>query len=378
MNYLIAPDSFKGTLTSRQAAEAMADGIRSIDPRAGIQLIPMADGGEGTLEVLESHLQSMSVQRKRFDFPSSEEHPCAEYLVYAQPDPQGSHQVAVIESAQMIGLSLPQMTRTGLMQRGSSALGLAMRQVVDADIRHIIIALGGSATGDGGLGMLMQLGMGATDANGLPVTPDLDGMLRVRSVEHSMLLPALRDMHIDVLCDVDAPLTGPSGSSQMFSIQKGLAEVECLAVDAAMGDYAGLCERAFAARAHTLPGSGAAGGLGFALALLGGELLSGADYIIQVAGIERALQRADWLVTGEGQSDAQTLRGKIPFKLALAARKAGKKTALVSGRIEADHLARYFDRMIGVDSGHSAARDSIYHAFCSLRAAAAGLVQQRA
>ncbi len=400
MNYLIAPDSFKGTLTSKEAAGAIAEGIRDQDPDAVIHLLPMADGGEGTLDVLETALQEHGVRRLIFSGPVRSQNPGAEYLLYREGSDlaeesdagvsqtgasqtgasQTGERIAVIESARLIGLEM--MQGTNIMQRSSSVLGDALREILDRGIRHIVIALGGSGCNDGGLGMLVALGMRAWDIHGQSVSPDLNGLLQLHTLDTENLLPALKGAHIEVLCDVDAPLIGERGASRMYGRQKGLDEAQCSKADKAMKYYAGIAEQSFAVRAQPCPGSGAAGGLGFALALLGGHLQSGAEYIMRQSGFHSALSWADWLITGEGASDAQTLQGKIPLLLARDARRAGKKTALISGRIEAaqmqsgkDRLARYFDRMIAVRGGGDMPEVGTHRADHDLRIAAAKLVQ---
>jgi len=388
MNYLIAPDSFKGTLTSKEAAEAMAEGIRDQNPDAGIRLLPMADGGEGTLDVLEAALREQGVRRLGFAGPVHSYHPHAEYLLYREeaerPDESRAEEwIAVIESAQFIGLGLIQ--GMDIMQRSSAALGDALREIRDTGIRHIVIALGGSGCNDGGLGMLAALGMRVHDSHGKTVSSDLNGLLQLHSLDISAMLPTLKDTCIDVLCDVDAPLAGKSGASRMYGPQKGLDTAQCVEADEAMRYYAGICEGCFSVQAQQRPGSGAAGGIGFALSLLGGHLQSGAEYIMQLSDVRRALPWADWLVTGEGASDAQTLQGKIPLRLAREARWAGKKVALISGSVEAqqmeigegseDRLARYFDRMIAVCGDADMPEVDMYDARHALRMAAAKLLQ---
>lgn len=378
MRILIAPDSFKGTLTSRQAAQAMAEGIRAVNRQADIRLLPMADGGEGTLDVLEGVWQTSAglkrhVERRSFDLPSGAAI-SADYLILNENDL--SEPVAIIESAQLIGMNLPHMPDVDIMQRGSGALGVALRALLDSGYRHIVVALGGSATNDGGLGMLMQLGMQAFGADGRPVTPDADGLRAVREVNFSKLLKEVRKAKIQVLCDVQAPLLGRTGASRKFGVQKGLSRDQCMEMDMGMAHYAGLCEQALGMPLRAMPGSGAAGGLGFAFALLGGELESGADYIMKASGIAQGLEWADWLVTGEGRSDAQTLMGKIPFRLAASAASAGVKAALISGTVDSGDeaavkkLEKHFDRMIAVYGKRIADDLNATVAYADLREAA--------
>jgi glycerate kinase len=352
MKYLIAPDSFKGSLSSKQAAEAIRLGILNACPQATVRMIPMADGGEGTLDVMEKALRVKNTRKRActitltrdiqpFDYKS-------EYLVYEDKDSKanGEH-VACIESARLIGLNLPVMRATDIMRRGSQALGKCILHARKEGIRRFVIGLGGTATNDGGLGMLMQLGMQALDKHGGPVSPDLAGLLQVCSIDMCGLLSEFRDVELTVLTDVQSQLSGSSGATLMFGRQKGISQTQLASVDIAMTAFADQCEQAVGQKKRDVPGSGAAGGLGFSLGLLGGNLVSGSTYMMRILDVEKAIEWADWVVTGEGRSDAQTLQGKLPCQLAFEARKLGKKVALVSGMIDNDaELTMYFDRLI--------------------------------
>ncbi len=252
-----------------------------------------------------------------------------EYLVYVEDGTES----ALIESARCLGLTLPTMQARDPMARGSGALGECVRARLDAGIRRFVIGLGGSATNDAGLGLLMSLGLRAMDSHGRIVSPNLQGVMNVAALDVSGMDARLADCELTILCDVDAPLCGPTGATLIFAPQKGLPADMLAAVDAAVERFAGLAEVSFAVSARYMPGSGAAGGLGFALALLSGRLVSGADYVIEQTHLVDRLHGADWVLTGEGRSDAQTLQGKLPLKVAVAARAAGTKVALLSGDV---------------------------------------------
>lgn len=304
---VIAPDSFKGTLTAAQAAAAMTGGIHAVLPDAEIIACPLADGGEGTAEVLAPYL---------------------------------AEGVCLIESARLLGLNLPEMQALHVMQRGSWALGLAMRKGLDAGLREFVIGLGGSATNDGGLGMLMALGMQAFDAQGRRVAANLAGLLSVQRVDMSTFAPELAQSRLTILSDVASPLCGPEGATAVYGPQKGISGEDIQAVDDAMARFARLCGQC--GRGEPLmdmPGAGAAGGLGFALMLLDGELVSGAEYVMAKSGFSRKLATADWVISGEGRSDAQTLQGKLPCQVLKAAKVAGCRTALISGSLDASVMA---------------------------------------
>jgi glycerate 2-kinase len=330
---LIAPDAFKGSLTATQAAESMAAGILDAISDAEIELLPLADGGEGTLDVL-------------FPYVSHENNvvtiEC--YIDYVGIDGLGT---ALIESARCLGLTLPAMQALDVFRRGSGALGECIRQGLDAGIRLFVIGLGGSATNDAGLGLLATLGLRAMDDQGRSVSPDLQGLLQMDALDVSGMDARLADCRFTVLCDVDAPLSGATGATFTFGPQKGLSPGQLPVADRAMARFATMAEAAFGVVARDMPGSGAAGGLGFALALLGGELVSGAEYVIGMARLAHRLDGADWVITGEGRSDAQTLAGKLPLKVAMLARAAGVPVALISGDVaDGAMLAGYFDAII--------------------------------
>jgi glycerate kinase len=335
MRVLIAPDAFKGSLSAAQAAGAMAAGIRDAMPDAEIEMLPLADGGEGTADVLLSYLLHEE------NIVSNDK-----YIVYRGDD---GNDVALIESARCLGLMLPAMRARDVWRRGSGALGDGIRHALDAGIRRFVIALGGSATNDAGLGLLAALGLHAFDEQGREVSPDLQGLLSVRSLDIAALDSRLADSRLTVLSDVDSPLCGPMGATFTFGPQKGLAADRLEEVDRAMSGYAELTDATFGNPVADVPGDGAAGGLGFALRLLGGRVVSGADYVIGKTGLARRVHGVDLVVTGEGRSDTQTLTGKLPLKVAEAARAAGARVALVSGSVDRSvvaELEKRFDCVI--------------------------------
>ncbi len=314
MRILIAPDAFKGSLTSAEAAEAMAAGIASAMPDAEIITMPLADGGEGTLDVLQAH--------------------CAGVVQYGSLyfDDNGASCV-LIESARLVGWGLPEM-QVDVFERGSEALGAAVLAALDAGVRDIRIALGGSATVDGGLGLLAALGCRVLNDSGAPVSPDLNGMMQAAQLDADGMDPRLQGVRMTMLCDVQNPLCGNQGAVYLYGGQKGIAEHKRAAVDAAMRQWACICEQVFGVSVMQQAGAGAAGGLGFALRLLGAQAVSGAEYVMAACGFEQMLKTVDWVVSGEGKSDAQTLHGKLPLIVAAKAREQAVKTALISGVVE--------------------------------------------
>jgi len=333
MKFVIAPDSYKGSLSAIEVAEAIAAGIGQAHERV---VCPLADGGEGTTAVLGDPFNA-SLRILRTDIkPSGVDVPVFDL---------GGYPAALIESARFIGLLHPDMTSLPLRRRGSTALGRAMMDVLDHGVETLVVALGGTATHEVGIGLLTALGARFSDASGRPVTEDLDGLMAVEAADLSGLTRFAKGRLI-VLCDVETPLVGPEGATRVFAPQKGLADAEIGSVEAAVERFVGFCSVLEGADGGARR-SGAAGGLGFALALLGGERVSGADWIIERSGLGAALVGADWLITGEGRSDAQTLAGKLPLRAASLANSLGVRSALISGSIDPDSapvLGRWFDR----------------------------------
>jgi len=314
MRILIAPDAFKGSLTAVEAARAMVAGIRTVMPDAEIIAMPLADGGEGTLDVV--HAQCGGDVRND--------------MLYFKVD---GTSCALIESARLIGLNLPGM-QADVFERSSAKLGVAILSALDAGVQDIRIALGGSATVDGGSGLLATLGCRVLNQDGLPVLPDLNGLMSAELMDASAIDPRLNHVRITVLSDVQNSLCGSRGAVYVYGSQKGIQDNRLAAVESSMQHWGGLCEQTFGVSVMRDAGAGAAGGLGFALKLLGAEMLSGAEYVMHACGFEQFIQTVDWVVTGEGKSDAQTLDGKLPMVVAAKARSHGVKTALISGMVE--------------------------------------------
>ena len=321
---IIAPDSYKGSAEAADVAAALAAGLAHSCPDATITEAPMADGGEGTLACIAAarpgrwqHASVEAIHGERVTAPW-----------YRTETGLGA-----IESARVLGLPLIERSdrAPGLVDRGSGALGRLIRAALDAGVREIAVGLGGSACNDAGLGLLLALGARARDAGGRDVAPTLAGLLALDTLSLDDIDPRLADTRLRVLCDVDNPLLGATGASRVYGPQKGLTAAEIDAVEQAFARLAG----ATGARADVdAPGSGAAGGLGFALAALGATLEPGADTLIELTGLKRQMAAADLVITGEGRSDAQTLSGKLPLAIARAA--APVPTALLSGAIADD------------------------------------------
>jgi len=346
LKIIIAPDAFKGSLTSGQASEAIAEGIRSLFSDAELTLCPLADGGEGTAELLTPYLNRES---------------------------------CLIESAKLIGLNLPEMCSRPVESRGSAAVGESILKALEQGKRHFIVALGGSATSDAGLGMLMRLGVEAWDSSGKSVEPTLSGLLKLARIDISKLDSRLSECSFTILTDVASPLCGKNGATAVYGPQKGVELFKIERIDHAIFVFSNQCRDLFGFDPRDREGAGAAGGLGYALMLIGGEAVSGAEYIVKATGFRQLLNDADWVITGEGCSDLQTLNGKLPMVVADEARKAGVSVALLSGSVETnarDQLSKRFDLILSALPDDLSSEDAMLQAAVLLTEAAAGFAER--
>ena len=326
MNILIAPDSFKGSLPALLVAQAIAAGIQQVLPQAQIKLLPMADGGEGTLDALLHALHGERHHVHVTDLLGAQRQ--VDYGVLGH----GSAAIAVLEAAQVVGLNL--VGTSAVAQRSTLDLGELIRHCLDRNLRQFLIGLGGSGSNDGGVGLLAALGVRFSAASGKPITPNLEGLAALQQITWDQLDPRLAECDITLLSDVDNPLCGAQGATAIYGPQKGVAEKDVAQFDARLQQFA-LLGDAWAGRALSLqPGAGAAGGLGYALLLCGAQGRSGAEGICELLQLDAALAAADWVITGEGKSDAQTLHGKLPWVVAQHARRAQVPALLLSGLIE--------------------------------------------
>jgi glycerate kinase len=333
---VIAPDSFKGSLSAEQVAQAIAAGIHRARPDAEVRICPMADGGEGTLDAMLT-----SGGERRTLSVRGAAGPARDALTGLLAD--GS---AIIETAEVVGITDPVGMGVPVEARSTRGMGEAIRVLMDAGVRRFFVALGGSSTNDGGAGLLAGLGLKLFDAedNELDATPEQ--LARLARVDASQLDARLADTQFVGMSDVDNPLTGAHGATAVFGPQKGVKPDQVAAIDAALARFADLLEAALGRTARELPGAGAAGGLGFALHMLGAQFEPGAETVARQIGLDTALKGADWLITGEGRSDVQTLHGKAPFIACRHAQAAGVPATLLSGGVDSaalPRLAEYFN-----------------------------------
>lgn len=335
MRWLLAPDSYKGSLDAAAVAEAMQRGIERADPQAECMRRPMADGGEGTLDALHAAVGGQWLQ-----FPvcnATGETIMAPCLLL----PDGT---AVLEVARIIGL--PEAGDSPVAQRSSRGVGQMLAALLQSGQRRIAVALGGSSTNDGGAGCLAALGLQLLNAQGQQLVGALQDLPQLFTLDADGLLDAFAGVELEIWSDVDNPLSGPRGATAVFGPQKGVAAADIARIDGEITHFAQLLDARLQQDTRHLPGSGAAGGLGYAMLLLGGRMQSGAQAVARHLSLEAALQTVDWVLTGEGRSDSQTLAGKAPACVAALARAAGVPVSLLSGAIIADEegaLAASFD-----------------------------------
>ncbi|BAN34173.1 glycerate kinase [Sulfuricella denitrificans skB26] len=324
MVVVIAPDSFKGSLSALAAAQAMAQGVRRVWPEAVIRLLPMADGGEGTLDAV---LAGCGGRRLEAEVTGAHGYPLqAAYALLAAG-------TAVIEVAQVVGLTLPGVREVAVAERSTRGVGELIRLCLDQGVHRLWIGLGGSATNDGGVGMLAALGARFLDRSGAPIEPTLHGLADFHRADFSGLDSRLADCELHLLTDVINPLCGEHGATAVFGPQKDVLSAEIARFDERLHRFSAAGDRWLGSFLSSQPGSGAAGGLGYALQLLGGRYYSGAETVCQLLGLDAALEGADWVVTGEGRSDSQTHQGKAPWVVAQHAHRQGVPVSLVSGCI---------------------------------------------
>lgn len=325
MKIVIAPDSFKESISAPAAAEAIARGVKAAIPGAQTVCVPMADGGEGTVEAV---LAAASGEARMQTVNDALGHKVdAVWGMLADG-------TAIIEMAAASGLELIAPVRRDPMRASSHGVGELILAALDAGARHIILGLGGSATNDAGAGMLTALGARLLDAEGHSLPPGGGALARIASIDVHGLDPRLAGARIDVASDVDNPLCGPQGASHVFGPQKGATPAQVHELDQALERFADICARSLGVDHRDAPGAGAAGGLGFAAkAFLDARFRPGVEIVAELGGLAQAVQGATLVFTGEGRMDAQTLRGKTPAGVARIARQAGVPVVALAGSL---------------------------------------------
>ncbi|MCL4426408.1 MAG: glycerate kinase [Firmicutes bacterium] len=417
LKIILAPDSFKGSITATAAARAMAEGIREFFPGARIVEIPMSDGGEGLVQTLVAAArgrpevgddlspvrpgtgdQILAVSQPadavensgpgRLAINPAEGPSLARILTREVTGPLG-HKVeaffgilgdgrtAVVEMAAASGLTLVPPEKRNPLITTTYGTGELILAAVQAGCRRIIVGIGGSATNDGGVGMAQALGIRFLDQEGREIGPGGRELARIALLDVSGLNPVLNGAEIDVACDVNNPLTGPRGAAAVYGPQKGATPAMVQELDAALNHLAAVIRRDLGKDAAEIPGAGAAGGLGAGLmAFLDARLRPGMDLVLEVTGFREQVTGADLVITGEGRVDSQTLFGKVPCGVARAAKEHGVPVVAIAGSLGDDVTAIHscgIDAFFSLTAGPTTLEEAMQKA-ASLLAQAAGQV----
>ncbi|MDU9691161.1 glycerate kinase [Priestia aryabhattai] len=334
MKIVIAPDSFKESLTALHVCEAVEKGIRTHFPDAEISKVPMADGGEGTVQSLVDATGGQIIQAK-VTGPLDKE-------VEAFYGILGDGKTAVIEMAAASGLHHVPMDERNPLITTTRGTGELILKALDHKVKHIIIGIGGSATNDGGAGMAKALGAKLLDANGAEIKEGGGSLDQLTAIDLTNLDSRLAEVKVEVACDVDNPLTGETGASAVFGPQKGATSDMVRQLDRNLAHYAAVIEKEMDIHIQNVPGAGAAGGLGGGLlAFLSAELKPGVDIVIKATELENYIKDADLVITGEGRIDGQTIYGKTPIGVAKTAKKHSVPVIAIAGSIGAGSEAVY-------------------------------------
>lgn len=329
MKIVVAIDSLKGSLSSLEAGEAMKDGILKAMADAEVWVSPLADGGEGTVEALtlgmQGRLETISVTG-----------PLGKLVEASYGIVRGKH-LAVLEMSAAAGITLVEEKDRNPLYTTTYGVGEMIKDAIQKGCRDFIIGIGGSVTNDGGSGMLQALGFGLSDKNGAPIAFGAKGLKDIARITDENVLPELRECSFRIACDVTNPLCGEQGCSAVYGPQKGATQEMITEMDGWLAHFAEVAQETFENADANQPGTGAAGGLGFAfLSFLNASLQSGITIVLEETRLEEYIRQADLVVTGEGRLDSQTVMGKAPAGVAALAQKHGKKVIAFSGCVTED------------------------------------------
>lgn len=337
MKAVIAIDSLKGSLTSLEAGEAIKKGIMKVYKEAEVVIRPVADGGEGTAVALTLGMNG-KLEKVKVTGPLGKEVE-AEYGIL---EPSETHKVktAIIEMSAAAGITLVDEKERNPLKTTTYGVGEMIKDAIAKGCRHFIVGIGGSATNDGGIGMLQALGFGILDKSGKQVSFGAQGLSEIETISDEFVLPELRDCTFRIACDVTNTLCGEQGASAIYGPQKGATPTMIMQMDKWLAYYAALSREKYPNANMNQAGTGAAGGLGFAfLTYTNAVLESGIKIVLEETELEKYVKDADIVVTGEGRLDGQTVMGKAPVGVAVIAKKYGKKVIAFSGCVTEDAIA---------------------------------------
>ncbi|HGA1059588.1 glycerate kinase [Streptococcus agalactiae] len=331
MKVVVAIDSLKGSLSSLEAGNAIKESINEVISGADVEVHPLADGGEGTVEALTLGMGG-TIETIPVKGPLGEK-------VHASYGIIPQRQLAIIEMAAAAGITLIATEERNPLHTTTYGVGEMIKDAISKGCRHFIIGIGGSATNDGGAGMLQALGYALLDKDNQEISLGAQGLADLKSISTDKVIEELKECDFKIACDVTNPLCGAQGCSSIFGPQKGADEDMITKMDTWLSNYATLATSVSEKADVTIEGTGAAGGLGFAfLAFTNATLEPGIDIILSEINIEKAISEADLVVTGEGRLDGQTVMGKAPIGVAKLAKKYGKKVVAFSGSVTEDAI----------------------------------------
>lgn len=325
MKAVLAIDSFKGSLSSFEAGCAVREGIKNAFPEAKVAIRPIADGGEGTVDALYAGMNGEK-QEVLVTGPLGNK-VCATYAITEE-------KIAVIEMSAAAGITLVKPEERNPLKTTTYGVGEMICDAIKKGCRSFIIGIGGSATNDGGAGMLQSLGFDLKDKDGKKIPFGAEGLSVLYEIDDKNVIPELKECEFNIACDVKNPLCGEDGATKVYGPQKGATEEMIVKIDGWLSSFAEKAKKVNPDADKDFPGAGAAGGLGFCfMTFLGGRLKNGIELILEKTRLEEYIKDADLVITGEGRLDGQTVMGKAPFGVASLAKKYNKPVIAFSGCI---------------------------------------------
>lgn len=371
MKILIVPDSYKGSLSSKEVADCMEQGILEVLPEAIVRKIPIADGGEGTVEAILSVTRGESRQLEvigPFGDPVT-----AVYGIYDEG------RSAVVEMASASGLTLVTKDRLNPWRATTYGTGQVIKAALEAGVRKLVIGIGGSATNDGGVGMAQALGIRFLDEAGEEIGFGGGELHRIRSIDTSRVHPAVAGCEVTIASDVTNPLCGEKGAAQVFGPQKGATPEMVVQLDAGLKHLASIIREQLGIDIENIAGAGAAGGLGAGLmAFLNAKMARGIDIVLEAAHFDEVVRDADLVFTGEGRTDAQTVFGKTPTGVAKLSKKYNKPVICISGGVTAEAFEVYgfgIDVVVGATQVPMTLEEAIGRAPANIRNAVSSVLR---
>ncbi len=327
MRVLIAPDKFKGTLTAHEVCNAIEAGLKEKSPDIECVNFPLADGGEGTMEIL--------TQQSKGHFITIKAHDPLFRLVDASYGISGDGKTAFIEMASASGLRLLKLEEKNVMQASTYGTGELIKDALNKGVTHIVLGIGGSATNDGGAGAAHVLGYEFLDSENKPVNPTGENLVKIKSIQRDKIHPQLAKVKFTAVCDVDNPLTGKHGAAFIYGAQKGANPEQISLLDEGLKNLADVVQSQLKISIENIPGAGAGGGFGGGVvAFFNGSLRKGIDLVFDLTGFEEEVKKADVVITGEGKLDKQTLQGKVVAGVASLGKQYNKKVICIVGKNE--------------------------------------------